>query len=145
MFAVAAGSFLLGRSTPKPAPCQCSATDHVVAYYFHRTARCPTCQQIEAYTREALETTFAQQIRDGRLQWQPVDYEASGNEHYRTDYKIDAPCLVLARIRGGKPVEWRSLPEVWKHAGDKPACMKIVQKNVREFLNYVEIPGACCT
>jgi hypothetical protein len=145
MCAIAGGAFLLGRSVPKPAACVCTAPDRIVAYYFHRTERCPTCQQVEALAREAIESAFAGQLKDGRLQWLPVNYQASGNEHYRSDYKIDAPCLVLARIRNGKPVEWRSLPAVWKHVGDKPACVRLVQENVREFLGYIAVSGACCT
>ena len=143
--AIAAGSFLLGRNMDKPGACVCQGSDCIVAYYFHRTGRCPTCQRIEALAQETLESAFAAQLKDGRLQWQTVDYEAADNVRYRDEYKIQGPCLVLARLRSGKPVEWRSLPEVWEYVGDRRAFVKFVQGNVREFLDYIQIPGNCCT
>ena len=119
--------------------------ERIVAYYFHRKARCPTCVSIESNAKQAVESGFREQLKDGRLEWRSVNYEESDNEHYATDYKIAAPCLVLVRMKGGKAVEWRVLSEVWQLAGDKSALVQLVQKNVREFLDYIAIPAACCT
>ena len=102
-------------------------------------------QAIESNANEAIESGFPEQLKDGRLEWRSVNYEEPGNEHYATDYKIAAPCLVLVRMKSGKAVEWRSLPEVWELVSDKPAFVQLVQRNVQEFLDYIAIPGACCT
>ena len=32
--------------------------DRVVAIYFHRTQRCPTCQKMGSYTEQAIKTGF---------------------------------------------------------------------------------------
>jgi hypothetical protein len=119
--------------------------ERIVAYYFHRAARCPTCISIESNAKEAVESGFPEQLKDGRLEWCSVNYEESGNEHYTTDYKIEAPSLILVRLKSGKAVEWRLLPEVWDLMGDKPALIQLVRRNVQEFLDYIAIPGACCT
>jgi hypothetical protein len=119
--------------------------ERIVAYYFHREARCPTCVSIEAGVKDAVEAGFSAQLKDGRLEWRSVNYEEPGNEHYTTDYKIAAPCLVLVKIKNDKAVEWRSLPEVWELVGDRQALMQFVQRNVQEFLDYIAIQGACCT
>lgn len=145
MCVAAVGSFLLARSMPKPAQPRTSSREHIVAYYFHRTTRCPTCVRIESSVREAIEAAFAPQLKIGRLEWQAVDYEAVGNEHYAADYKLTGPCVVLVRMRSNQPVEWRSLPEVWECVGDKSALTSLVHRNVREFLDYLEHTGACCS
>ncbi len=142
--AVAAVLFLLNRHLPRPAHRASLNPDRIVAYYFHRTTRNPTCERIESYAREAVESAFTRQLTDGRLQWQSVDYEAPDNEHYAADYKLTASCIVLVRMRGNQPVEWRSVPGVWNHVGDKSSLINLVQRNVREFLDYIEVPGACC-
>jgi hypothetical protein len=142
--AVAAVLLLLNRHLPRPANRVSLNPDRIVAYYFHRTTRYPTCERIESYAREAIESAFTQQLTDGRLQWQSVDYEAPDNERYATDYKLTASCMVLVRMRENQPVEWRSVPEVWNHVGDKSSLINVVQRNVREFLDYIEAPGACC-
>ena len=38
----------------------------VVACYFHRTNRCPTCKKISAYIEESVKTGFEAQVKDGR-------------------------------------------------------------------------------
>jgi hypothetical protein len=126
-------------------PAALSRSERIVAYCFHKNERSPTIATVEAFTREAIEAGFSEQLKDGRLEWRIVNYEEPGNEHFAADYKLAAPCVVLVRMRGNQPMEWRSLPEVWDHVGDKPAFLRFVQKNVSEFLDYVAIPGACCT
>ena len=64
-----------------------------------------------------------------------VNYEEPGNEHYATDFKLAAPCVVLASVRDGHQVAWKSLLEVWELAGNKPAFRGFVQKNLREQLD----------
>ena len=54
----------------------------VVAYYFYGNYRCASCRAIEAYTEEALEQYFSDEIASGRLAFRPVNIEEKGNEHY---------------------------------------------------------------
>jgi hypothetical protein len=158
VLAVGAVIALTGQNSPRPrgclpqvagktpaGPASPPRAERIVACYFHRAARCPNCLRIEASVREAVELGFSEQVNDGRLEWRSVSYEEPGNEHYATDYKLTAPCLVLARMKGDKAAEWRSLPEVWELASDKPALIRLVQRNVQEFLDYIAMPGACCT
>ncbi len=120
-------------------------TERIVAYYFHGTTRCPKCVQLETLTREAIESGFAAQLSDGRLEWRAVDYDLPENGHYRHDFRLAGPCLVVARVRADRPIEWRRLPDVWDDLGDWPKFFEYVQRQVQEFLDYLEIPGACCT
>jgi hypothetical protein len=126
-------------------PNSCSGSQRIVAYYFHRTERPKACVGTESSIREAIALGFPGHLKDGRLEWYSVNYEEPGNEHYATDYKIAAPCLVLVRMKLGTPVEWRSLPEVSELVGDQSKLVQLVQRNVQEFLDYIAIQGACCT
>jgi hypothetical protein len=157
---LAAGAVMALTGQHRPRPCGCCPqfmettpsgpaslprVERIVAYYFHRQARCPICVSIESNAKEAIESGFPKQLKDGRLEWRSVNYEESGNEQYATDYKIAAPCLVLARMKCGETVEWRNLSEVQELVGDKSALIQVVQRNVQEFLDYIAISGACCT
>jgi hypothetical protein len=126
---------------PNSSPC----AQQIVVYYFHRQERPATCVSVEFNAKEAIALGFPGQLKDGRLEWRSVNYEERGNEQYATDYKITLPCLVLVRMKCGKAVEWRSLPEVWELVRDKSALVQLVQRNVQEFLDYIAISGACCT
>jgi len=107
----------------------------LIAYYLHGKIRCVTCNDIERGAQEAIEEGFGTEMQSGRLEWRVVNYEEPGNEHYATDFKLAAPCVVLASVRDGHQVAWKSLPEVWELAGDKPAFRAFVQKNLREQLD----------
>mgnify|MGYP000552705435 CR=1 FL=1 len=108
--------------------------DGVRVYYLHGNVRCPTCRTIEAYAREAVESGFADEMKKGRIQWQVINYESPGNEHYAKQYEIVAPSVVLAMFKEGKQVKWKDLPEVWDHVSDKAGFLAFMDKSLREFL-----------
>lgn len=115
--------------TPTPA-----MQDGVKVYYLHGNIRCPTCRTIEAYAKEAVEAGFADELKSRKIEWQVINYESPGNEHYATDYQVVAPNVVLVKFKDGKQDSWKGLTEVWEHVGDKSAFMGFVQNNLREFL-----------
>lgn len=143
--AVTAGGLASGRATAaeptpaadagKPTLVTPSALPHrVVAYYFHTTYRCATCRAIEAYSREAIETAFADDIAAGRLVLKSVNIEVRGNEHFVKDFSLYTKALVLVNeVRGRKP-EWKNLEKVWQLVQDKPKFLRYVQDETRAYL-----------
>jgi hypothetical protein len=136
---------LASNEAARQEPNSCACSQRIAVYYFHRTERPETCISAELSIKDAIASGFPEQLKDGRLEWHSVNYEEPCNEHYAADYKITAPCLVLARMKLGTAVEWRSLPEVSELVGDKSKLTQLVQRNVQEFLDYIAIPGGCCT
>lgn len=108
--------------------------DGYQVYYLHGNVRCPTCRTIEATAQEAVETGFADALQAGQVQWQVINYELPGNEHYAQDYEIAAPSVVLTKHVAGKQTQWKALPEVWELVDDKPAFVRFVQDSLREFM-----------
>lgn len=123
-----------GNAVPTPV-----VRDGVHVYYLHGNTRCPTCRSIEAYAKEAVETGFADKLRSGQVQWQVINYESPGNEHYATDYEVVAPNVVLAKFKDGKQVAWKGLPEVWEHVGNKTAFVDFVQNSLRIFTGEPQV------
>jgi len=109
-------------------------TDGVIAYYFHGKIRCPTCESIESYAHEAIRAGFAGPIEGGQLAWQVVNYELPENEHFRTEYELIAPTVVLVEMDGGSQKECRNLARVWELVGDKEAFVKYIQEETRAML-----------
>lgn len=108
--------------------------DGVRVYYLHGNIRCRTCRTIEAYTKEAVETGFANELQSGKVTWRTVNYDQPSNWHYLTEYQVVGPTVVLAKWEGGKQVDWRNLNEVWEYVRDKQALQAFVQRHLREFL-----------
>lgn len=111
-----------------------SSGPKVVAYYFHVTARCVTCRTIENYAKEAVEQGFARELKEGRLEWKPVNVQLPQNRHYIRDYHLFTRSLVLVTLRDGKQAEWRNLERVWELVRSKADFFRYVQTNVKECL-----------
>jgi hypothetical protein len=115
-------------AAPNPQP------DRIIAYYLHTTYRCATCRSIEAYSREAIDTGFARELKDGRLEFRLVNIQLSENRHFIQDYQLFTKSLVLVRMKDGKQVEWTNLDRVWELTGNRDAFVAYVQQGVRGYL-----------
>jgi hypothetical protein len=111
-----------------------AAAHRVVAYYFHTNFRCVNCRRIEAYSREAVEAAFPQELKDGRLIWKVVNVEEKGNEHFVKDYQLYTKSLVLVDEAGGKRTRWKNCTKVWEFLSDKEGFLRYVQGEVRGYL-----------
>lgn len=133
-----------GRNAAGPAPGPAAQTpgaadpalpeDTVIAYYFHRSERCDTCNKMEAYSQAALQSGFAEQLAGGRLQWRVVNYEEPENKHFREDFDLLAPSLVLAAMRDGRQTRFEDLPDIWILVDDQNEFVDYVQRELRGFL-----------
>jgi hypothetical protein len=122
-------------TAPAPARADTTTPPHrVIAYYLHTTYRCVTCRKIEAYSREAIEAAFPQELKDGRLVWRVVNFEDKGNEHFVKDFQLYTKSLVLVDEVKGKQVRWKNLTKVWELLRDKGAFFGYVQGETRGYL-----------
>jgi hypothetical protein len=111
-----------------------AASPKVVAYYFHTTFRCASCKKIEAYSREAIESGFSKELKDGTLEWRVINVEERGNRHYIDDYRLFSKSLILVKMKDGKQAEWKNLIKVWQLLGNREPFLRYVQDEVRSYL-----------
>jgi thiol-disulfide isomerase/thioredoxin len=125
IFATNVGSVAQAAEAPK---------DRVVAMYFHRTERCPTCRKMGGYSEEAVKTAFAEEIKKGQVAFYSIDFQDPKNARYTKAYDISGPALIIAKISDNKVASYRNLEEIWSNAGDKTAFLRYVQENVKASL-----------
>jgi hypothetical protein len=106
----------------------------LIAYYFHGTFRCTTCRTIEQYSHDAIQTYFAKELGNGRLEFRPVNVEEPENKHFIQDYQLVTRSLVLSLVSDGKETKWKNLPDVWKLVRDKDKFFQYVKDEVEKFL-----------
>lgn len=131
--AVAIAYPTLSASAQQPAAPRAGA-HKVIAYYFHTNTRCSTCMKIEAYSKEAIEKGFAEELKKGILEMRIVNYENPENRHFMKDYKLVSKSLVLVNMVNGKQTEWTNLKVIWQLTGRKDAFLNYVRKEVRSYL-----------
>jgi hypothetical protein len=111
-----------------------ASTDRVVAMYFHRTQRCPTCLKMGSYSEEAVKSGLAQQVKDGKVEFRYIDFQDEKNAALTKGYKVGGPTLIVARVAGGKVAEYKNLTEIWTKVRDKEAFVEYVRNNVKSYL-----------
>ena len=111
-----------------------SGAHKVIAYYFHTNTRCSTCIKIEAYSKEAIEKGFSDELKNGTLEMRIVNYEQAENRHFIQDYKLVSKSLILVNMVDGKQTGWTNLKLVWQLTGHKDAFLNYVRKEVRGYL-----------
>lgn len=106
----------------------------ITAYYFHGSFRCPTCFNMEKYSKEALETNFKDALASGSLEFKVVNVEDKGNEHYTNDYQLYTKSLILSFVKDGKEVKSKNLTKIWDYARDKQKFIAYVTEETKAFL-----------
>ena len=111
-----------------------SQQSKVIAYYFHGTFRCATRQTIEKYSKEAIDHYFANELKNGKLEFKSLNVEEAENRHYIQDYQLFSKALVISLIKNGKEKSWKNLVDVWTHVRDKDKFFQYVKDEVEKFL-----------
>jgi len=85
--------------------------DRAVVYMMHRTIRCAACKQVETMTDELLRTEFANELKDGRVEWKQVDFQEQ--EKLAKRYGVTGSTLVVVRFQDAKEIAHQRLDDVW--------------------------------
>jgi hypothetical protein len=111
------------------------AIDRIVrVYYFHTTFRCPTCRKIEEYTKSAIISAFATEIKSGTIAWKALNVEEPQNRHFMDDYKLFTKSVVVVDEQKGKQVRWKVLDKTWELVHDQSAFTNYIRSEVKRYL-----------
>lgn len=138
LLAVAVSAYAADKTEAKPLSPSSVETNapsvQVIAYYFHGTVRCETCQKIERQAREVIEDKFKSELAAKRLVFKAVNYDLPENAHFMQDYTLPCPSLVLVRRKDGKDVKWKLLGETWQVVEDATKFNRYVEGEVDKLL-----------
>jgi hypothetical protein len=85
------------QTTNKDVVATSSNSDKIEAYYFHFTARCITCNTIEAKAKENLESLYPQHVKGGLITFQSVNLDDAGNKPLAKKLGIAGQTLILVK------------------------------------------------
>jgi hypothetical protein len=105
---------------------------NIKAYYFHPTARCSTCLNIESYSLEAIKEW--ERMNDKNISWSEINIEDSTNEHYIKEYDLQFSSLIIVKYNGNEKLSWKNLEETWKLVNDKSSFTKYINKELDNFI-----------
>ncbi len=139
-FVVFTIGFSVGRkSAPLPEPgtfaTEAATTEvgHVRVYAAHMTFRCPECTQIELLTRELLQQEFQDELADGTILFQTVDYMR--DRAFARRYNISSSTVVVVPLRGEKQDDFQRLDEVWTKIHNRDDFFAYVRSAIQTSLD----------
>lgn len=118
---------------------QQGSTDKIVVYYFHGNARCFSCRNIEKYTKEALGKYFFDKVTSGSIDYQVINVEEKGNEHYTQKYKLYTKSVVFSKVKEGKEVEYKNLEQVWQYLRSKEKFYEYIREEAEKFMENEKV------
>jgi hypothetical protein len=66
----------------------------VAVFYFHGKMRCPTCNELEKVSREAVEENFA---NNDDVNFYEIDFSIKENQYLSNKYEVAFSSLVIAK------------------------------------------------
>ena len=124
------------RGESAPGKHEMSAGDaRLVVYYLSEGKECSTCENIEAFTLETLQTYFADQVKSGEIAWIAIDMDEPRNKHYVTEFSLYTKSVVLAKQANGARTDWKNLTEIWEHVYDKADFVEYMRSHIQSFLD----------
>jgi hypothetical protein len=106
----------------------------VLVYYLYVMPRCQTCLNIEAYSKAAIDSAFAEELKQGTVEWHAYDTGLPEYAHFWKDFKLEFKSLIVVEMNDGKPVRWKNCEKVWDLVEDRDAFEAYVRAEVRDYL-----------
>jgi hypothetical protein len=107
----------------------------VVAYLFHSTHRCTSCNLIEDFTTKTLNEYFSSELQKKKLEFISIDVDQPQNRHYIKDYQLFTISLVIALYDGDKQEKWQNLDKVWDYLNDQEKFSQYIMTSIKSYLS----------
>jgi cytochrome c biogenesis protein CcdA len=111
--------------------------ERIIVYYFHGRERCEACVNAETYSKEALQSGFAKQLADGRIEWRVIDFDEPANRHFDNDFQLGGiPSVVLFKAETATGPACVVIPAIARAitAETKAEFIEYIQGEIRDFL-----------
>ncbi|HOU68867.1 MAG TPA: nitrophenyl compound nitroreductase subunit ArsF family protein [Paludibacteraceae bacterium] len=106
--------------------------DRIEVIYFYGKQRCPTCLAIEKNTKELLQTSFANELKDGSVVFRQIDISLDENEQIADKYEVSWSSLFFVEYKNGKEQRENLTEYAFTNARNSPDEFKAVLKNKLE-------------
>jgi hypothetical protein len=100
-------------------------------YYFHPTARCESCINIENFTKELIEAKYKS---NPEIKFAALNIEDTQNEHFRKDYNLKFSSVVISKTKDGKEEKYENLDSIWSYSDNKDGFTKYMDSEIKEFI-----------
>jgi predicted small secreted protein len=102
-------------------------------YYFHRTARCYSCNALGEYTAKTLLERFSEQMADGTIVYGELNVDLPENKEIARKFKASGSSLYINRIIDGQDNIEHDV-RVWQLIGNEKAFQDYLGGKLTNYL-----------
>lgn len=100
------------------------SNNSIEVLYFHGKQRCVTCNAIEKLTREVLNTSFANEVKNGRISMRIIDISNKDNEKIVDKHEVSWSSLIIVKHDGAEERSVNMTEIGFANAKSKPDVFK---------------------
>ena len=100
-------------------------------YYFHPTARCESCINIENFTKELITTKYTTPLA---MKYVALNIEDPENEHFRKDFNLKFSSVVIVKSKKGETEKYKNLDSIWTYSENKFNFFNYADREIQSFL-----------
>ena len=105
-----------------------------IMYYFHGHLRCTTCKNMEKWAKHVMRIKFKNELKQGTIKFQAINYETKENEHFLDKYMISNKHIILSKIESGEEKSWKELDKIWIMVQDRPIYETYIENEIKDFI-----------
>ncbi len=110
-----------------------TVADKLEVYYFHATARCYSCKTIGQYVKETMEQKYAEQIKNGKIDFREINIDLPENKEIAKKYQASGSSLFINRIKDGQDNIEPDM-NVWKLLSDEVKFKGYLENKINSYL-----------
>jgi len=110
-----------------------TVADKLEIYYFHATARCYSCKTIGQYVKETMEQKYADQIKNGKIDFREINVDLPENKEITRKYQATGSSLFINRIKDGQETIEPDM-NVWKLLSDEARFKGYLENKINSYL-----------
>ena len=109
------------------------SADKLEVYYFHRNARCYSCETIGKYVKETIEQEYGEQVKNGKIDFKELNVDLPENKEIAKKYQASGSSLFINRIIDGQDnIEQDT--DVWQLLGDEIKFKAHIKNKINSYL-----------
>lgn len=102
------------------------------AYYFHPTARCESCINIENFTKELIDTKYSS--LPVSINFISLNIDEQENEHFKKDYSLNFSSVLISKQKNGAEVKFKNLDSIWTYSNNRDGFNNYLNSEIQGFI-----------
>ena|SRR3989339_1815512 len=110
-----------------------ATADKLEVYYFHRTARCYSCNTAGEYVSKTILEFFSDQMKSGQIDYREINVDLPENKAVARKFQASGSSLFINRIKDGQETIEQDT-NIWRFLSDEAGFKSYLADKIKSYL-----------